>query len=81
VSDGVVATDPAAAARLVADLQSAARLIDGACVADPGGDATFGAAAGALAAIPGTSTRWRASAADVLAALAAGTSIAAAGTV
>lgn len=81
VSDGVLATDSAAAGRLASDLQAAARAIDGVCPMDPGGDATFGAAAAALAAIPGASARWRASCGGVLAAFAAGTTIATAGTV
>jgi hypothetical protein len=77
MSDGVVATDPAAAAALARDLQVAARRLDRTDVADPGGDAVFGAATGPLAAIPSASTRWRSASAEVLVALAAGTTMAA----
>lgn len=76
MSDGVLATDPAAAAALVADLRAAAHQIDGTTVADPGGDAAFGAAASALAGISSASARWRGACADVLIALATGTTVA-----
>lgn len=81
MSDGAFATDPAAATDLVRDLQAAARQLDGHCVVDPGGDAVFGAATGALAAIPSAGTRWRSDCADVLVALAAGVTLARSGTV
>jgi hypothetical protein len=80
MSDNVLATDPAAATELVARLQDLARGISKGCVADPGGDAVFGPAAAALAAIPSTSGRLREGCADVLIALAAGVAVAQAGT-
>lgn len=81
MSDGTFATDPSAAADLVGDLQAAARQIDGRGLADPGGDAVFGPATGALAAIPSAGARWRGDCADVLIALAAGVALARSGTV
>jgi hypothetical protein len=81
MSGGTLATDPAAATDLVRDLQAAARQIDGPRLADPGGDAVFGAATGALAAIPSAGARWRGDCADVLVALAVGVALARSGTV
>lgn len=80
MSDNVLATDPAAATELVASLQELARGISPSCVAAPGGDPVFGAAAAALAAIPAASGRLREGFAEVLIAVAAGVAVAQAGT-
>ena len=80
MSDNVLATNPAAATELVGRLQDLAREISTGSVAAPGGDAVFGAAAAALAAIPSASGRLREGCADVLMAVAAGVAVAQAGT-
>lgn len=80
MSDEVLATDPEAAAELVAGLRAAAGRIGGTPVGGPGGDGVFGAAAASIAAVPAADARWRAACADVLVALAAGTALASAGT-